>query len=106
MRKGKIMDFQGSWGSGIAILKIKREDTGMIEDVPCDNAPTVRALESAFGNIISAGHRADIKNAKGKTIYYDITDWGTLAGFVPEGEATPEVVEAYEREMKKLKKVV
>lgn len=110
MQKGQIMDFQGSWGSGIATLVIKKED-GTIDMVTCDNGPTVRALESAFGNIISAGHTADIKNAKGQWIFYDYTDWGTLAGFVPVSQANEEVLEDYERQKaerdkKKMKKVI
>lgn len=109
VKKGQIKDFSGTWGSGIAILKVKL-DTGKIMNIPSDNAPTVRALESAFGNIISAGHKADIKNAKNKWIFFELTDWGTLKGFVPEGEASPELLEDYKRQTrlakKKLKKEV
>lgn len=106
MEKGKILGFRGTWGSGIATLTVKNLKTGEIENIPTDNAPTVRALESAYGNIISAGHTADISRIKGKIIYYDYTGWGTLAGFVPEEEATLEVVESWERSKKKLRKVV
>jgi len=107
VKKGKIIDFEGTWGSGLATLIVEDEE-GKIHEIPCDNAPTVRALESAFGNIISAGRTANIKNAKGKWIFYELTDWGTLAGFVPEELAPDELIEAYEkekeeREKKKLK---
>jgi len=110
VQRGTIQGFQGSWGSGIAILIIKKEN-GEIDNVPCDNAPTVRALESAFGNVIGAGHTMSTENIKGKEIFYDYTDWGTLAGFVPVDEAPPELFEEYEkqkkeRSQKKLKRVV
>jgi len=97
--KGQIKDFRGTWGSGIATLTVKM-DTGETRNIPCDNAPTVRALESAFGNIISAGHKADIKNAKNKWIFFGLTDWGTLAGFVPVEQASPELLEDFARQKK------
>jgi len=106
MEKGKILGFSGSWGSGIATLTVKNLKTGKVENIPTDNAPTVRALESAYGNIISAGRTANINKIKGKVIFYDYTDWGSLAGFVPEEEAPAEVVEAWEKSKKKLRKVV
>jgi hypothetical protein len=105
IKKGQIMGFEGSWGSGIATLTLKGED-GRIVNIPCDNGPTVRSLESAYGNIIGESHTASIKNIKGKWIYYDTEEWGTLAGFTPEEEATPEVIEAYEKSKKKLREMV
>jgi hypothetical protein len=94
LKKGTILDFQGSWGSGIGFLIIKRED-GKIERVSCDNAQTIRALDSAYGNVITAGHTASGKGYKGKKIYYGLESWGTLAGFLPVEEATTEIEEKY-----------
>lgn len=110
VQKGTIQGFEGSLGSGLAILVIKKEN-GKIDRVSCDNAPTVRALESAYGNVIGAGHTASTKNIKGKEIFYDYTGWGSLAGFVPVEGAPPELLEEYrkqkkERSGKQLKKVV
>ena len=82
IKEGKIVDFKGSWGSGICILQVQ-DKGGKIHSIPCDNAPTVRALDSAFGNVISSGHSVDVAKLRGKKIRYAMTDWGTMAGFEP-----------------------
>jgi len=96
-RKGKVIGFGGSWGSGLGTLSIEDEE-GYIHNIPCDNGPTVRALEDAFGNFITENHTVDTKSIKGKKIFYEITDYGLLAGFTPEDEATIEIIEDYEKE--------
>ena len=88
MRQGIIKNFGGSWGSGLGFLTIEDSVTGEIESVPCDNGPTVRALESCFGNVIGSGHR--VKENAGyidQEIYWDYDDLGlTLEGFSPVEE--------------------
>jgi benzoyl-CoA reductase/2-hydroxyglutaryl-CoA dehydratase subunit BcrC/BadD/HgdB len=81
--RGTITGFQGSWMSGIANL--------MIDGVPvlCDNGPTVRALEAAFGNVIDNAHCVNQEAIIGKEIYYSEDFMGMLEGFTP--------VEEYER---------
>ena len=112
IKKGKIVGFQGSWGSGLAQLVVKRP-SGEIDYVNCDNASTVRALENAFGNVIAEGHMIDNNAIKGKEIYYSVGDFGILEGFTPIEEASPELERkylrqrmAYARSKKKLRKVV
>ena len=90
MKKGTITGFGGSWLSGIGYLEIDNVP------VPCENAPTVRALDGAFGDVIAAGHTVDQDAVIGKVIYYSTDDMGLLDGFTPEEEATPEIEEAYE----------
>lgn len=51
IEKGMIREFHGSWMSGLGTLVIE-DELGCIHHVPCDNAPTVRALEGAFGDVI------------------------------------------------------
>jgi len=87
MRRGIIRKFQGSWGSGIGYLLIEDSKTHKVESIPCDNAPTVRALERAFGNIITEGHTANGAGYKGKEIYWEYDNFGlVLAGFTPVKE--------------------
>jgi len=84
MRRGIIKQFRGSWGSGIGYLHIEDSETGIIESVPCENAPTVRALEAAFGNVITPGHSANGTSYKDKEIYWDYDELGlVLGGFSP-----------------------
>jgi len=67
--------------------------------VPCDNAPTVRALDRAFGNVISKNHTMNNKAIEGKEIYYVLDDMGlVLAGFVPLEMASQELIQAYENQ--------
>ena len=100
VKKGKIVDFIGSWGSGLATLVVE-DDDGKLHNIPCENAPTVRALESDYGNVIGEGHTALVSNIKGKEIFYEMGDMGLVLGwFVPIEEAPPEVWEEYEKQKK------
>ena len=84
--KGQIVSLQETWGSGIAELTIKDEN-GHIDVIPCENAQTVRAFESAFGNVISDSHTINPKgNHIGQWIFYSIDAFGLFEGFTPENE--------------------
>ena len=97
IRKGTIVGFRGSWGSGLGTLVLK-DEKGVETGVACENGATVRALESAFGNVIGGSHNVESKGGHvGQEIYYYMDEFGLcLGGFVPADEATPELVEAYE----------
>ena len=96
MRKGITVNFRGSWGSGLGYLDIEDSETKQVEAVPCDNASTVRALEAAFGNVITPGHTANGPGYKGQEIYWDYDEIGlVLGGFSPVDQASDELVEAY-----------
>ena len=96
--RGKIVDFVGSWMSGLATLVIDDEERGRVK-IPCDNAPTIRALESAFGGVIGGGHTAITEAIKGKEIFYYMDELGlVLGGFIPVESAPPEVFELYEKQ--------
>ena len=98
IHKGKILGFQGSWYSGIAHLIIW-SDKGERELIPCENAPTVRALEAAFGNVIGNAH--DVKGNGshiGKEIFWTYDEMGLiLGGFIPVKEATEEIKRSYKK---------
>lgn len=92
IERGTIVGLEGSWGSGIAHLVLEYE--GETVRVPCDNGPTVRALDSAFPGFITPGHSADNGVIAGQEIYYTYDDMGLmLAGFTPVEEAD-EAIEA------------
>ena len=80
MQRATILDFKGTWGSGIAMLSLQ-VGNGMKLDVPCENAQTVRALDSCFGGVISPGHGVNVEAIKGKEIYFGLDDLGMLEGF-------------------------
>lgn len=110
IRKGKIVGFQGMWMSGLATLIIKDSRTGNLDYIHCDNAPTVRALDAAFGDVITEGHMIDNKAIKGKNIYYSLGSFGILEAFTPVGEASLKLENEYKkqfrRKRKQLKKVM
>ena len=85
MRRGTIFGFRGSWLSGIGCLII-HNDEGERELVPCDNAPTVRALEAAFGDVIGPGHTVNVEAIVGRKILYSTGPLGVLEGFTPVEE--------------------
>ena len=90
IRKGKLIQFRGSWGSGLGILEIEDSETGAHEHVPCDNGATVRALEAAFGNVITPAHTANGDGYKGQEVYWSLDELGlVLAGFTPVEDGSP-----------------
>jgi len=103
VRKGKIVAFRGSWHSGLGALVIVDSESGIEEAIPCDNAPTVRALEGAFGNVIAGGHTLNPKGGHvGKEIYWSTDDLGLiLECFTPVDDAPPELVEYFHEERAK-----
>jgi len=83
--RGKIVRFEGSWGSGLGFLTIEDSETHALMIVPCDNAPTVRALEAAFGNVMGSAHDVNGNGSHiGKEIYWSYDEMGlVLGGFTP-----------------------
>lgn len=97
IRKGTLLQFSGSWGSGMGLLHIQDSDTLAVESVPCENAPTVRALEACFGNVITPGHTASGDGYKGREVYWSCDEMGLmLAAFTPVEDASDELIAAYE----------
>jgi len=97
IKKGKLVQFGGSWGSGLGLLEIEDSETGVPERVPCDNGATVRALEAAFGNVITEGHTANGNGYRGQEVYWSYDELGlVLDGFTPVDDASPELVNCYE----------
>lgn len=77
IHRGTIAGMRGNWSSGIAWLDF----TNGIS-VPCENAPTVRALNGCFGNAIGPGHTINQQGIIGKEIVYWLDDMGLiLEGF-------------------------
>jgi len=66
--------------------------------VSCDNPATVRALELAFGNVITDGHTANGDGYKGREVYWSLDEFGlVLAAFTPVEDASPELLDCYKR---------
>ena len=81
IHRGIIEEFQGSWFSGLGALII----SGKV--IHCENAPTVRALEGCFGNVIASGHTVNQRGIKGKDIIYSLDGMGLiLEAFTPTRE--------------------
>jgi hypothetical protein len=80
MERGKILSIQPS--GGLVIIKVKNED-GKVSTVLGDNGPTVRALNAAYGGVITAGHTFNPRAVVGRSIEYETDDLGLLLGFNP-----------------------
>jgi len=92
IRKGRLIQFRGSWGSGLGTLEIEDSETGEREPVPCDNGATVRALEAAFGNVITPAHTANGDGYKGREVYWSLDELGlVLEGFTPVEDGLPDL---------------
>jgi len=90
IRKGKLIQFHGSWGSGLGTLEIGDSETGAHELIPCDNGATVRALEAAFGDVITPAHTANGDGYKGREVYWSYDELGlVLEGFTPVEDGSP-----------------
>ena len=100
VRKGTIVSLRGTWGSGLAELVVDEQIGDEVKRVAvtCDNAPTVRALDSCFGNVIGSAHTIDNREGGhlGKEIYFSVGDFDVLEAFTPVADAPPELVRIYE----------
>lgn len=100
--KGTIVQLIGHFMSGLATLVVDQEiEPGgprVRSSVFCDNAPTVRTLDRAFGGFIGEGHTFLNEVIEGKEIYYTVDGFGILEGFTPVEEAPPEMVRIYEQQ--------
>ena len=72
--RDKIESFNGSWGSGIASLLF---ESG--RSIPCENAPTARALISMV-DCSSPGHSIDNSKLRGLDIVYAYDEMGLVLG--------------------------
>ena len=98
IRKGRLIQFHGSWGSGLGTLEIEDSETGACEHVHCDNGATIRALEAAFGNVITPVHTANGNGYKGREVYWSYDEFGfVLGGFTPVELASEELKAHYAR---------
>lgn len=99
--KGCITGFRGSWGSGIGYLFVEDEEESL-HIISCENAPTVRALDACFGNVIGDGHIVRNDDEAGyvnQWIYYSLDDMGLiLEAFTPVDDASEELVAEYEKQ--------
>jgi len=98
--KGTILAFYGAHLSGLAHLQIVDIDTGNSELIPCENAATVRALESMFGDVIAPGHTVDPAGGHiDQDVYWSYDEQGLiLGGMTPVNEASQDLIELYESE--------
>ncbi len=95
--KSEIIEYRGSWGTGIGHLHLKNED-GSTQVIPCENSPTVQALEDAFGNVIIESRDTDVDGLRNQWIYWYLDNLGLmLGGFVPEKYANKELIALYEK---------
>lgn len=78
MRRGTIQGFAGSWGSGIATLTIREGDSTVA--IPCENAPTVRALAAMFPDVIGDGHCVNVGALEGQEVQFCMDDMGLMLG--------------------------
>jgi len=98
IKKGRLIQFHGSWGSGLATLEIEDSETGIHELIPCDNGATVRALESAFGDVITEGHTANGDGYKGQEVYWSLDELGlVLEGFTPVEDVSSDLASQYQK---------
>lgn len=97
VRKGTIDKFVRNWGSGIGLLYVTDSQTGVTSALTCENAPTARALRSAFGDDVIEGHSLVNSAIHGKEIFWVEGEYVSLGGFAPVEGADPELVDEYER---------
>ncbi len=83
IKKGKITCFRKSH------ILIEQDD-GNIISVPWEKDKTVRALKSCFGNAMGTDQE----------IFYSLDIAGVFDGFAPVKEATPDLLEAWEKSKK------
>ena len=81
MKTGKIVDFRGSWSSGLGTLVLKVGKK--FQEVPCENTMTVRALDDMFGDVIAPDHTIDVFAIRGREINFEVDGSGLLLSIGP-----------------------
>jgi len=82
--RGKIKNLVFFHGSGIATLWI--ETTDGTKRVLCENAPTVRALDAMFENVIGPGHSVNQEAIVGKEVICMVGAGDMLTSMKPIGQ--------------------
>jgi hypothetical protein len=81
--RARILAFHGSWLSGLATLVVLLAN-GETHSIYCENAPTVRALDACFGNIIRRDHTVAIPAAlRDREVVLSVDGMGLLLAFTP-----------------------
>ncbi len=80
LRKGTIVGFEGSWGSGLAGLVL--EEHGDRVTVYADSGPLGRALESYYG-ASCLGNVIDESRIEGREVMFATDSMGLLVGLAP-----------------------
>jgi hypothetical protein len=75
--EGTIEGVEGSWGSGLATITIRRDD-GTTEELAADNGPLVRGLDAMFEGVIGPGHTVNVDALKGKRVSFGRDEMGLL----------------------------
>jgi hypothetical protein len=85
-----IEGFCMTTGSGIAQLLLRGDD-GEPLVVPCDAAPTVRALSSFVPGLLRGGAAVRVRLLEGVRVRFALDEIGVLAGIAPvEDDAVDE----------------
>jgi hypothetical protein len=81
--RAHILAFRGNWLSGLAVLQVLLAN-GNTRFIHCENAPTVRALDACFGNIIGPNHTARIPaEVRKREVVLSVDGMGILLAFTP-----------------------
>lgn len=81
--RGRILVFHGSWSSGLAALEVLLAN-GETRSIYCENAPTIRALDACFGNVIRPNHTVAIPaEAQDRELVLTVDELGILLAFTP-----------------------
>jgi hypothetical protein len=81
--RARILAFHGSWLSGLATLDVLLAN-GETYWIHCENAPTVRALDSCFGKVIRPNHTVAIPaELRVREVVLSVDGMGVLLAFTP-----------------------
>ncbi len=102
VRLGRLRGFRGNWMSGLGVLLIEDSETGGVEEIPCKNTSTVRALEDCFGNVIGDDYVVKPNKESGfydKEVYWSLDEVGVIFdSFTPVDQASEELLTLFAQE--------
>jgi hypothetical protein len=82
---GNIVDFKGSWGTGIGELHLVDRSNKVVK-IKCETPYTIRELHQAYGNVITKEHTVNVDAIKNKGVYYVMNNRDVIVKLVPEDE--------------------
>ena len=94
LEKGTIVNFTGSWKSGLGTLWIQKEGEADMVGVPCENESTIEILSQYVGGVRNdAG--VDLQQFRGWEVFFTMDDTDRIMDGIVPVDDSPKLQKMY-----------